>query len=74
MHSELVINCVDSIDQENVTTRRLFEEVVNVTQTLAPTGSCSDGYSDTLLTRCSSRREYVYICEWIDNVVPLPTL
>lgn len=44
MHSELVINCVDSIDQENVTTRRLFEEVVNVTQTLAPTGSCSDGY------------------------------
>ncbi|KAF8586191.1 alpha/beta-hydrolase [Ramaria rubella] len=35
--SELVISCVDSIDQEDVTTQRVFEEVVNVTQNLSPT-------------------------------------
>ncbi|KAF8582474.1 alpha/beta-hydrolase [Ramaria rubella] len=35
--AELVISCVDSIDQADVTTERVFQEVVSVTQKLAPT-------------------------------------
>ena len=37
---EIAITCVDSIDQQNVTTETLFEVLVNVTQQLAPTGWC----------------------------------
>ncbi|GJJ10321.1 hypothetical protein Clacol_004547 [Clathrus columnatus] len=34
--SELAINCVDSIDQPDITTQFLFETVVNVTQQISP--------------------------------------
>ncbi|GJJ10333.1 hypothetical protein Clacol_004559 [Clathrus columnatus] len=34
--AELAINCVDSIDQPDITTQILFETVVNVTQQISP--------------------------------------
>ncbi|GJJ10317.1 hypothetical protein Clacol_004543 [Clathrus columnatus] len=34
--AELAINCVDSIDQPDITTQFLFETVVNVTQQISP--------------------------------------